>query len=89
MSKSFDFKSFVIGGLLVLVVLCAMGAVPFMDHTYYGRFTIVTVASENWGIYSRVLDTATGQVWMEQPQVIDFEFRAPKLEGLAPAEPNL
>jgi hypothetical protein len=58
MWKSIDCKSLVIGGLLALLVLSAVGAVPWLPDDTFGRFTIAT----NTG-YAFVLDSATGQVW--------------------------
>ena len=89
MWKSIDRKSLVIGGLLVLLVLSAMGAVPWLPDDAFGRFAIETNTA-----YAFVLDSATGQVWSlyapepcyaaggmaawpRDPQ----GFFAPKLEG--------
>ncbi len=58
MIRSVDVKSLLIGALLLALVLCMVGAVPFMEPEYYGRFQIET----NPG-HAFVLDTATGQVW--------------------------
>jgi hypothetical protein len=56
--KAVDFKSLVIGGLLVLLILCAAGAVPWLSQTKFQRFAIVPTAENTF-----ILDTATGQVW--------------------------
>ncbi len=58
MWKSIDCKSLVIGGLLVLLVLSAVGAVRWQPYDAFGRFAI----EANPG-YAFVLDSATGQVW--------------------------
>ena len=89
--KSVDFKSLVIGGLLVLVILCVVGAVPWLGQERFQRFTIVTMNNRAF-----MLDTATGQAWVhEKPPnaVIDLtgtqEFFAPKTEiPVLPVESN-
>ena len=84
MFRSIDFKSAVIGGLLVLVILLLVGAVPVVQPDEYGRFQIKTNDS-----HAFVLDTATGQVWsamflnpqfgvVENPEP---EFHAPKISN--------
>ena len=96
MWKSIDCKSLVIGGLLVLLVLSAMGAVPWWPDDTFGRFAIET----NTG-YAFVLDSATGQVWsLYAPGPSPYSaggmaawphdpqgFFAPKLESLI-VDPN-
>jgi len=81
MLRSIDGKSLVIGGLLVLVAICAMAmtGAPWIGPEYSGRFTLVDGTGNEY-----VLDTATGQVWgyLSNPQA----FYAPKLEGYAPEE---
>jgi hypothetical protein len=61
MWRSIDGKSLLIGGLLVLMVVCAMGGATIVDPQYYGRFSLV--AQEGGHVY--VIDTATGQVWQQ------------------------
>jgi hypothetical protein len=62
--KSVDFKNLVIGGLLVLLILCAVGAVPWLGQEHFQRFTIVTMNDNR----AFMLDTATGQAWnFEEP----------------------
>ena len=81
MVRSIDFKSALIGGFVVAVVLCSVGAVLFAPTEYYGRFEIET--NDN---YAFILDSATGQVWSEMfpdPQshvavMPDPNFFAPK-----------
>ncbi len=81
MFRSIDFESAVIGGLLVIVIICLVGAVPFKSPEEYGRFQIKTNDS-----HAFILDTATGQVWSSMflnPQfgVVEDpapEFHAPK-----------
>jgi hypothetical protein len=58
MFRSIDMKSALIGGLLVVMVLFLVGAVPYMETKKYGRFKIET----NNG-HAFILDSATGQVW--------------------------
>ena len=89
--KTVDFKSLVIGGLLVLLVLCLVGAVPWMPTDYYRRFVIGTTDKEAF-----ILDTASGQAWIyETYQNYGFQytradaFFAPKTEvDVVPVEPN-
>ena len=79
MLRTIDGKSLLIGGLLVAVAVCAMGALPLLHGEYNGRFTLVAGTGNEY-----VLDTATGQVWayLSNTQV----FYAPKIEGYAPEE---
>ncbi len=89
--KTVDFKSLVIGGLLVLLILCAVGAVPWWSPEYYQRFT--TGATDNCAF---ILDTATGQAWaFDTLQHTSLgcngtqDFFAPKAEyPVVPVEPN-
>ncbi len=81
MLRSIDVKSAIIGGLLVAMILCLVGAVPFVLEEY-GRFQIETNDS-----HAFILDSATGQVWSSMflnPQVgiytsPDPNFLAPKI----------
>ena len=54
---SVNAKSLLLGGLAVVLVLCLLGAEPFVVPEHYGRYQIET----NEG-YAFVLDSATGQV---------------------------
>jgi hypothetical protein len=58
MYRPIDMKSGLVGGLLVALILCLVGAVPFVDREDYDRFKIETNDS-----HAFVLDSATGQVW--------------------------
>jgi hypothetical protein len=58
MFRSIDMKSVLIGGLLAVMILCFVGAVPFVQPEEYGRFRIETNDS-----HAFILDSATGQVW--------------------------
>lgn len=58
MHCSIDMKSVLIGGLLVVVILCLTGAVPFVAREEYDRFKIEANDS-----HAFILDSATGQVW--------------------------
>ncbi len=85
MMKFIDLKSFLIGGLLVLVVLCVLGAMPRLSPSNpIGRFALV--ASHDSGGEMFLLDTSTGQAWGENSA--SGQFYAPKLNVRAPAEPN-
>ncbi len=86
MTKSIDLKSLLIGSLLVLLVMCALGAAPrLLPPNSVGRFTIVTTH-----VYQNayVLDTVTGQVWERESRSSE-EFFAPKLKVRAAEEPNV
>ncbi len=67
MLRSIDGKSLLIGGLLVLVVVCAMGGLPAVNGESNGRFAMVTHDKDYGGVY--VIDTATGQVWQQTDQM--------------------
>ena len=58
MHRTIDMKSVLIGGLLVALILCVVGAVSFAQPEEYGRFQIETNDS-----HAFILDSATGQVW--------------------------
>ncbi len=58
MHRSIDMKSVLIGGLLVALIICLFGAVPFVNREEYDRFKIETNDS-----HAFILDSATGQVW--------------------------
>ena len=83
MHRSIDIKSVLIGGLLAALILCLVGAVPYVPVEMHGRFCIETNDS-----HAFVLDTATGQVWSStfiSPESgigvgPDPNFHAPKLE---------
>jgi hypothetical protein len=83
MFSTIDFKSVLIGGLSAVVILCLIGAVPFVAPEEYGRFQIETNNS-----YAFVLDSATGQVWSSMfvgPDsgvgiTYDEDFHAPKTD---------
>jgi hypothetical protein len=89
--KSVDLKSLVIGGLLVLLVLYALGAAPRLRPEDFGRFTIDTTVES-----AVILDTATGQAWaFEMPRGLVSSYTPPevffgsKIAGSAhPSEPN-
>jgi|GEM_PF-2373727 len=80
MLRSIDGKSFLIGGLLVLAAVSAMGGVSLMDGQYNGRFSLVAQDTDHGGVY--VIDTITGQVWVRDYQG-GRTFYALNLEGTA------
>ncbi len=87
MNKSIDLKSFLLGGLLVLVVLYVLGAMPRQSPPGpVGRYALVVshITDEN----NYVIDTMTGQVWPRFERGRTDAFHAPKLKAQAPAEPN-
>ena len=61
MVRSIDMKSVLIGGFVMALLLCLVGAVLFTPVEYYGRFQIET--NDN---YAFILDSATGQVWSKE-----------------------
>ena len=93
MCKLIDLKSAIIGGLIVSLVICAIGAVRHVSIDDYGRFQIATNPDHGF-----VLDTATGQVWTLQtgistgfvrtPPHTELEFYDPKTYDTIAAEPN-
>ena len=58
MVRSIDFKSALIGGFVVALILCLVGAVHYVPTEDHGRFEIETNDS-----HAFILDSATGQVW--------------------------
>ncbi len=88
MTKSIDLKSFLLGGLLVLLVLCVLGAMPRQAPLgSVGRFAITSSHVDAAEAY--VLDTMTGQVWRQsRARGGSDAFYAPKLTTPAPDEPN-
>jgi hypothetical protein len=82
MVRSIDMKSALIGGLVVALFLCLVGAVYYVPPEDFGWFKIEV----NDG-HAFVLDSATGQVWSEplvypeggiRPIEPDPNFFAPK-----------
>ena len=83
--KSPNAKSMVIGALLALLVVCAIGALPVSQNDSWGRFAMHSHLN-----HVIILDTATGQIWMQyltengilgpeaRPEMAQ-EFFAPKL----------
>ena len=69
MVRSIDLKSALIGGFAVVLILCLVGAVPYMLPEEYGRFKI-----EMNDHYVFILDSATGQVWSEMFPVFQSDF---------------
>ena len=89
MWRSIDGRSLLIGGLPVLVVVCAMGGLPAGDGESNGRFSLV--AQDSGHVY--VIDTATGQVWQQADQRhMPQAFYPASLEAdvcqMPPVEPN-
>jgi len=61
MPRSIDVKSAIIGGLMVALVVCSIGAVRYVSESRHGRFKMIPTSG-----YTFVLDTVTGQVWSLQ-----------------------
>jgi hypothetical protein len=90
MWKTVSLKSLLIGGILAVLVMCALGDWPTTPTTVvpsemYGRFTITVVSGAYGTIHPYVLDTATGEVWTPERPGVGREFYLPKL---IPGEPN-
>ena len=90
MFRSIDMKSALIGGFVVALILCLVGAVYYVPSEEFGRFKIEV----NDG-HAFVLDSATGQVWSEplvypergiRPIEPDPNFFAPKTYPRATGE---
>jgi hypothetical protein len=90
MVHSIDAKSALIGGLVVAMFLCFVGAVYYVPQEDFGRFKI---AADDG--YAFILDSATGQVWSQmlvdplgqfysEP---DPNFYAPKTQPYNTTEP--
>jgi hypothetical protein len=87
---SIDMKSALIGGLVIALFLCLVGAVDYVPTLYYGRFQIET--NDN---YAFILDTATGQAWSKEfpyyrPGFIvypDPNFNGPKTQPYSTTGP--
>jgi len=69
--KSLDFKSLIIGILLSLVVILAMGA--FTNQDLAGRYQLSLSSGQRGDVYFGLVDTATGQV--QTWKVDAFKFR--------------
>jgi len=90
MVRSIDMKSVIIGGFVVAMIICLVGAVDYVPPDDHGRFKI----EANDG-HAFILDSATGQVWSEMfPDplssivvVPDPNFYAPKTHPHVTTEP--
>jgi hypothetical protein len=58
--KSLNAKSMIVGVLLALLVVCVMGALPTGENDSWGRFAVHSHLK-----HIIILDTATGQIWMQ------------------------
>jgi hypothetical protein len=88
MTKSIDLKSFLLGGLLALVVVFVLGAAPRLASPHpVGRYALTVAHVPNGEDY--VLDTVNGQVWPRHVRGrLDASFYAPKTGTQKPTEPN-
>jgi hypothetical protein len=88
MTKSIDLKSFLLGGLLALVVMFALGAAPRLASPHPVERYALAVACVPGG-EDYVLDTVNGQVWPRHVRGrLDTSFYTPKIGAQKPAEPN-
>ena len=69
---SVDVKSILIGGLLVVLVLCLLGPATYPKTGYLGQYQIETNQD-----FAFVLDTSTGQVWSTKANDIAGSFIDP------------
>jgi hypothetical protein len=79
MWKSMNLKSLLIGGILAVLVMCAMGDWPTIPTTVVpsemnGRFTITVATGPDGIVQPYVLDTATGEVWTPARPGVGGEF---------------
>ncbi len=58
MSRFFDVKSGLIGGLLALLILTVLGGASWTDRDLQGRFAVMSHPEQDF-----ILDTHTGQIW--------------------------
>lgn len=73
MNKQIDIKSVVIGILIALCVILAMGAGRSLMPTMFRRFQLVAVEGQAY-----IIDTDTGQAWIRSNRY--QEFCAPKIQ---------
>jgi len=79
MVRSIDFKSALIGGFVVALILFLVGAVNYVPPDDFGRFEIET----NDG-HAFILDSATGQAWSEMLSDPGHFYVAPDPNFYAP-----
>lgn len=73
MNKQIDIKSVIIGILITVCIVLAMGAGRSTMPTVLGRFQLMAVEGQAY-----VIDTDTGQVWVRSGGL--QEFCAPKIQ---------
>ena len=73
MNKQIDIKSVVIGILITVCIVLAMGAGRPTTPTVLGRFQLMAVEGQAY-----VIDTGNGQVWVRLNKL--QEFCAPKIQ---------
>ncbi len=88
MIKTIDLRSFLLGGAVALLILCALGAVPRLPAPEaVGRFAVALSDAPNGDVY--LVDTVTGQIWPKYSVGgRTTTFFAPKLKAGSAAEPN-
>ena len=79
MKKQLDIKSMLIGILLSLCCVFALGATTSTNSNPNGRFQLATPGEGN-NVY--IIDTTTGEVWEKYPVGTQksIDFRMPKIE---------
>jgi hypothetical protein len=73
MNKQIDIKSLIIGILITVCIVLAMGAGRSTSPTVLGRFQLVADEGQAY-----VIDTGTGQAWIRLNKL--QEFCAPKIQ---------
>ena len=68
MKTQFDLKSLIIGILLTLCVLLAMGASTSLYSGHHGRYRLTAVGDDN----AYIVDSFTGRVWRSRTNTNDF-----------------
>jgi len=68
MKTQIDLKSVIIGILLTLCVLLAMGASTSLYSEHHGRYRLTAIGDDN----AYIVDSFTGRVWRNRTHHNDF-----------------